>query len=450
MFVGLPPASVAVAGLALGGYRQAVSARGWHETVLHEFRGPETGSTDGANPMGPLLAGPSGTFYGTTYEGGPSGAGTVFSLAPTDRGSWKENVLYAFTNSNGDGGDPEAGVHFGPLGVLYGTTQTGGAYCNGGLLCIGGTVFALTPPPSPTGDWSENVLISFYNKNDGGDGPRAGVLVDQTGTVFGATQLSHRSHDGTAFALTHSASGWTENVLHAFPAFRRDGFNPGGDLIADADGALYGTTTSGGTQRGVGCVDGCGVAFKLYPRRNGWREAILHSFGATGDGTEPLTGLLMSASGAVFGTTYRGGDPSCGLGCGVVFELQPPAERGGAWAETILHTFSTRGGDGTRPLSILVQDASGALYGTTTTGGSYACGSDEGCGTIFKLSPPAKPGGAWSESVLYRFTGTHGDGWAPESGVIQGADGSLYGTTYLGGMQQCPQGCGTVFKLSPR
>jgi uncharacterized repeat protein (TIGR03803 family) len=450
MFVVPSPVFLAVAGMALGG-RQSVASRGWRETVLHRFRGPETGSSDGTNPMGPLLVGPSGTLYGTTFLGGPSGVGTVFSVVPTDRESGSETVLYAFTNSGGDGGAPEAGVHFGPDGVLYGTTITGGAYCNGGLLCIGGTVFALTPPPSPGGSWAEDVLFSFYSGNVGGDGPRAGVVVDPAGTVFGAATGSRRSGGGTAFALTQSPSGWKENVLHAFPAFRRDALTPGGDLIADSTGALYGTTESGGTQRGVGCVLGCGAVFTLYPRRDRWREVLLHSFsGANGDGSTPVTGLLMNASGALFGTTYRGGDPSCGLGCGVAYELQPPQERGGAWTETILHEFSTRGGDGTRPQSVLVQDASGALYGTTSTGGSFACGSDQGCGTVFKLSPPAKRGGTWSESVLYRFTGTHGDGWAPDAGVVFGAAGSLYGTTYAGGLYQCSQGCGTVFKLSPR
>ncbi len=451
MFVVLPPVFLAVAALALGGHGQGVPTRGWRETVLHRFGGPESGSSDGTNPMAPLLVDSSGTLYGTTFEGGPSGAGTVFSVSPTDQGSWNETVLYAFRNSNGDGGAPQAGVHFGPLGVLYGTTITGGAYCHGGLTCVGGTVFALTPPPSRGGDWSESVLVSFYSGKEGGDGPRAGVIVDPAGTVFGATELSRGSGGGTAFALTPSASGWTENVLHSFPAFPRDGLSPGGDLITGTAGALYGTTITGGTQRGVGCVEGCGAVFTLYPRRDRWREAMLHSFtGANGDGSEPFAGLLMDPSGALFGTTYAGGDPSCGLGCGVAYELRPPQKRGGAWTETILHKFPNQGGDGTSPLSVLVQDASGALYGTTTSGGSHACGSDEGCGTVFKLSPPAKRGGAWSESVLYRFTGTHGDGWAPDAGVVQGADGSLYGTTYAGGLQQCPQGCGTVFKLSPR
>ena len=450
MFVVPSPAYLAVAGMAFGAHRQNVAAHAWREAVLHRFRGPQTGSTDGTNPMAPLLVGSSGTLYGTTFEGGTSGAGTVFSLAPTDRQTWKENILHAFTDSDGDGGGPQAGVHFGPNGVLYGTTVSGGAYCNGGFLCVGGTAYSLTPPPSPGGSWAENVLFSFYSGNVGGDGPRAGVIVDPAGTVYGATQLSKRSHGGTIFALTHTGSIWSENVLHAFPAFRHDALSPSGDLIAGPAGALYGTTVSGGTQRGIGCVYGCGAVFTLYPRQNQWREAVLHSFGATGDGQTPFAGLLMNASGALFGTTYSGGDPSCGLGCGVAFELQPPVKRGGAWTETILHTFSSKGGDGTRPLSMLVQDADGALYGTTTTGGSFACGSDEGCGTIFKLSPPAKPGGAWSESIIYRFTGTHGDGWAPNAGVVWGADGSLYGTTYLGGLQECPQGCGTIFRLSPR
>jgi uncharacterized repeat protein (TIGR03803 family) len=436
---------------ALGSRPPATTERAWRETVLHEFRGPDSLSRDGALPMGPLILDQSGTLYGTTFGGGPLDAGTVFSLAPAMGARWRESALYAFTNSGGDGGGPQAGLHVGPSGVLYGTTISGGIYCHGGLTCVGGTVFSLAPSPSGSGDWSESVLVSFYSKKIGGDGPRAGVIVDPSGGLFGATELSLGSGGGNAFELTQSSSGWMEHVLHAYPAFHGDGASPGGDLIADATGALYGTTISGGTYRGVGCPEGCGAVFKLYPRQGGWREVLLHSFtGANGDGATPFTGLLIDQSGALFGTTSEGGDPSCGLGCGVVFELQPPARRGGAWSETILHTFSNRGGDGTTPLSMLVRDANGALYGTTYTGGSQACGSDEGCGTVFKLTPPGKAGSAWKESILHRFRGTHGDGWAPAAGLVQGADGALYGTTELGGLYECPQGCGTVFKVSPR
>ncbi len=448
MLVALPLVSVAAAAIGLGATRHVASGHGWRETVLHRFGGPGSGSNDGSLPMGPLIFDQSGTLYGTTSEGGPAGAGTVFSLAPTSR---TETVLYAFTNSGSDGAYPQSGLHFGPSGALFGTTTSGGVYCHGGLLCVGGTVYSLMPPPSGQGNWSEDVLVSFYGQKVGGDAPRAGVIVNSAGAVFGAAQGSFRSGAGTAFELTQSASGWTEDVMHAFPAYHDDGESPGSDLIADPQGVLYGTTISGGTQRGVGCPEGCGAVYKLYPRRSRWREALLHSFtGANGDGSEPFAGLLMDASGALYGTTYRGGDPSCPLGCGIVFELQPPAKRGGVWTETIIHEFANRGGDGNAPLSMLIQDASGALYGTTSAGGSVACGDDEGCGTVFKLTPPAKRGAPWKESILYSFTATNGDGWDPTAGLVQGADGSLYGTTYVGGVSQCPQGCGIVFKLSPR
>jgi uncharacterized repeat protein (TIGR03803 family) len=451
MLVAASLVSVALATRAFGGTRDAPASRGWRETVLHRFSGDGSGSRDGGFPAGPLIFGPAGVLYGTTYEGGSLGVGTAFSLAPTGRTAWHETLLHTFTNSGDDGGGPQSGLQFGPSGVLYGTTLSGGVFCHSRISCSGGTVFSLTPPSPARHHWSEHVLVSFYSEKVGGDFPVAGVILDPAGALFGVTEDSLRSGGGTAFELTQSPSGWSENVLHAFPAFQLDGYSPAGDIIADASGALYGTTIAGGKQRGVGCVEGCGTVFKLSRGHGRWSEELLHSFsGANGDGSEPFAGLLMGASGALFGTTYQGGDPKCSRRCGIVYELQPPANRGGSWTETILHAFSGHGGDGTMPMSRLVQDASGALYGTTVAGGSYACGSSQGCGTVFKLTPPAEPDGAWKESILYRFRGTHGDGWDPTSRLTFGPDGSLYGTTFLGGLKVCSNGCGTVFKLSPR
>jgi uncharacterized repeat protein (TIGR03803 family) len=123
----------------------------WMHTVLFNFA-----AQSGWLPLGGLTMGQSGELYGTTFFDGPGGAGTVFELKPPDSpgGTWSFSVLYSFTNANGDGGGPDGGVVAGPNGSLYGVTQNGGA---NGL----GTVFELKPPRSPGAAWSEGVLFSF-------------------------------------------------------------------------------------------------------------------------------------------------------------------------------------------------------------------------------------------------------------------------------------------------
>jgi uncharacterized repeat protein (TIGR03803 family) len=148
----------------------------------------------------------------------------------------------------------------------------------------------------------------------------------------------------------------------------------------------------------------------------------------------------------LYGTTEEGGTGTggtgfaCSSGCGTVFSLTPPATPGGAWTETVLHDFAFTGGDGAVPEAGVVIGTSGVLYGTTAYGGA----SD--AGTVFSLTPPASPGGAWTETVLHDFTGGS-DGRYPEAGVAMGKSGGLFGTTDLGGAGTC--NCGTVFALKP-
>jgi len=150
-----------------------------------------------------------------------------------------------------------------------------------------------------------------------------------------------------------------------------------------------------------------------------------------------------------YGTTSAGGGGTCSGGCGTVFQLTPPATPGGAWTETVLYRF-TGGNDGATPWAGLVFDRAGNLYGATLFGGA-PCRS--GCGAVFKLAPPALPGNPWTESVLYSFKGVRArDGNGPEGTLIFDKTGNLYGTTYAGGVacsDSAPDGCGTVFQLSP-
>jgi uncharacterized repeat protein (TIGR03803 family) len=222
-----------------------------------------------------------------------------------------------------------------------------------------------------------------------------------------------------------------------------DGYGPMGALVSDAAGNLYGTGIQGGQSNR-------GVVFQLKPPTSpsgSWTEVVLHSFAAGSDGSFPQAGMIFDAVGNLYGTTaYGGNGPDCstsGLGgCGTVFKFSPPSAGQSAWTETVLYRFSG-GADGYSPLGPLVLDATGNLYGTTVGGGDLrAC--RYGCGVAFELSP--SPSGAWTETVLHTFNG-RADGWGPANGLTFDRSGNLYGTTKYGGLK--PNCCGTVFELSP-
>jgi uncharacterized repeat protein (TIGR03803 family) len=158
----------------------------------------------------------------------------------------------------------------------------------------------------------------------------------------------------------------------------------------------------------------------------------IYAFGGHNGGSSPLSGLVFDTAGNLYGTTSSGGAQLQG----VVFKL---TNSGGAWTESLLHTF-TGGTDGGYPVGSLIFDGAGNLYGTAVKGGNATCD----CGVVFKLTPQS--GGSWTYSVLYTFSGS--DGSQPEAGVILDSAGNLYGTTIYGGGASCS--CGVVFKLTPQ
>lgn len=161
----------------------------WTETVLYSFDGP-----DGANPYGGVIRDAAGNLYGTTYDGGADGVGTVFKLTNSN-GSWSESVLHSFTTGTGDGGNPYSGLTFDPHGNLYGTTNSGGPGEHG-------TVFRLTP--MPTGQWSETILYGFTGRLDGG-WPVGGVVLDSAGNIYGTTDMGGTGgieNGGVVFEIT--------------------------------------------------------------------------------------------------------------------------------------------------------------------------------------------------------------------------------------------------------
>jgi uncharacterized repeat protein (TIGR03803 family) len=219
-----------------------------------------------------------------------------------------------------------------------------------------------------------------------------------------------------------------EKVLHSFNENGVDGYSPSGALIFDTSGNLYGTTLFGGSYN-------LGSVFELDARDR--TETVLYSFsGSTNDGYSPFGDLIFDSTGNLYGTTFYGG----AYYGGIVFELTPTV--GGNWTETILHNFEG-GTDGSQPHSGLIFDNAGNLYGTTFYGGAGTCtnGNFLGCGTIFELTP--SDDGSWTEQVLFSFNDA--DGSYPNSGLVFGSDGNLYGTTGGGGRHRV----GTVFELAP-
>jgi uncharacterized repeat protein (TIGR03803 family) len=222
-------------------------------------------------------------------------------------------------------------------------------------------------------------------------------------------------------------------TLHTFLCNDLGGSSPNAAVILDAAGNLYGTTAYGGTHND-------GTVFEMISGAGGtWTEKVLYSFsGPVRDGGFPFGSLVFDSSGSLYGSTLEGGGRLCGgIGCGIVFELV--RHPGGVWQEKILHRF-TGGQDGMIPNAGLVFDAAGALYGTTTHGGNCI----NACGTVFKLTPNA--GGAWMETILYRFNHAHQDAESPYSTLVFDAAGNLYGTSPYGG--QLDEGA--VFRLTPQ
>lgn len=172
-------------------------------------------------------------------------------------------------------------------------------------------------------------------------------------------------------------------------------------------------------------------------------RTTLYAFSGSPDGESPMSGLVRDSKGNLYGTTQAGGsmDGLCSYLAGCGTVFEL-RKTGKTYQEVVLYTF-TGGADGANPAAALLREADGTLYGTTESGGNPGCLFRTGCGVVFKISASG------TEEALYAFTGS--DGANPESSLIRDSKGNLYGTTPIGGnLALCPSfGCGTIFELTP-
>jgi uncharacterized repeat protein (TIGR03803 family) len=259
-----------------------------------------------------------------------------------------------------------------------------------------------------------------------GASPQGGLVQGSDGNFYGTTSGENPDSNpgmafnnfGTVFKIT--ASG-VLTTLYSFTG-GNDGVNPQAALVQGGDGSFYGTTSGGGT-------NGLGTVFKIST--NGALRtlyvfgSIINASGEALDGAGP-NGLVQGSDGYFYGTTAYGG--THGVGYGTVFKISTNG------LLTTLYSFT--GVDGANPLAGLVQGSDGNFYGTTYGGGKYGLASG-GYGTVFKISTSG------TLTTLYSFAG--GDGANPSAALVQGVDGSFYGTTLDGGTGV---GYGTVFKIS--
>jgi uncharacterized repeat protein (TIGR03803 family) len=336
----------------------------------------------------------------------------------------EETPIHQFKGGT-DGAQPEGNLVADASGSLYGTTTQGGGSPNCQYGC--GTVFQLKPPTKAGGNWAETILYAFQNAADG-YGPGGSLVFDSQGNLYG---ISWAAYGFQIFQLSPPSGGngpWTLNVLsNPSGGGQATGMtiDPVGNLYVEFDATVQGSPNGG--------------VFELSPppvSGGAWIYSLLYSFRgvAYADGRLPSGGMTFDKGGNLYGTTSAGGDANClysyGEGCGVVFKLAPPSSTDGSWTETVLHRFTNTDGDGAGP-SGGVTIRGDNLYGTTSGGGTDY-------GTVFELSPPTRQGEDWSETIISDLNSMAG---GPEVGVVFDATGNIYGVTWLD--------WGAAFELSP-
>jgi len=357
-------------------------------------------------------------------------------------------------------------------GTLVAMTSPDGLFRLSKMACIVSVFCAATATISPAQTY--NPLLSFNGTN--GAHPHYVYLVQGTDGQLYGTAYSGTGNGGTVFKIT-TGGAFTplyNFCIHGLPC--TDGAQPNAGLVLATDGNFYGTTMNGGAYPAA-CAIGCGTVYQITP---GGSLTTLHTFDST-DGAEPEVGLIQASNGALYGTTSYGGTS----GVGTTFEIEtggafrplgsfdgangdypnarlvegpgPIADLFGVTYEinsgtgsvyeadyfgNIVTVYTFQPAHGAGPTGALIQATNGNFYGTTQGGGK----GDNSQGTVFEITPAGKL------TTLYSFCAKPDctDGATPIGGLIQGTDGDLYGTTFSGGTNEtsCNGGCGTIFKIT--
>ncbi len=347
--------------------------------TLYSFKAT---TTDIGYPVGNILQGSDGYFYGTGYEYGATGDGGVFRISADGTG---ETLLYSFRGGS-DGAFPYSGIYQVSSGDIYGLTDAGGTHNQGVLYQM-----AL--------DGTETVLHSFGAGSDASTPEYTTLVQGSDGYLYGTTYQGGTNGEGAAFKIKPDGTGY--NVIYSFGTTQAEGYNPISGMVFGTDGNLYGITSFGGSNNK-------GLAFKLTTSGT---FTPLHSFGGSGDGDYPQAALTLGRDGNFYGTTSSGGAHSLG----VVFKMTPTG------TESVIYVFGTNANDGSQPYEPLIEGSDGNFYGLCYQGGS----SNQG--TFFVVSPTTG-----QEVTLHTFTGGGTDGQLPV-GLILGRDGHFYGDTLEGG-----------------
>ncbi len=397
--------------LLLAGVR---SAQAQTESVLYNFCS-QRNCSDGGYPISGLTL-HGGNLYGTTlYNGGETSTGNVFELSPNGSGGWTETVLYSFSCTDfeddcPDGGAPEGTVIFDGKGNLYGTTSEGGNHnCDSTPGC--GVVFELSPVGA---GWTETRLYAFCSELvsgqcQGGWFPGGTLVMDTAGNLYGTDGIGD-------FELSPSAGSWTEQLIT---------HNPSSALTMDAAGNIFGLAPNSTGQQTV---------FELSPNgEGGWNSTVIYTFPTIPKGDNFSSPLAIDKAGNFYGTMSESSERGKPV-YGSVYKL---LLLNSEWTKQTIYSFlaSDSEAEGNEPTGGLVLDSLGNIYGTTLHGGA----NNEGA--VFELSPPLS-GLLYKEKVLWSFNGT--DGGQPNGALIFDGTGNLYGMTSGGGST----GNGVAFEVT--
>lgn len=364
----------ACAAALFGSFSTSAFAQGLAVTTVRQFSIP--------SPRAGVIQALDGNFYGVTTGGGANNRGVIYSYSAT--GVYSELRSFA----GGDGAYPQAELVQGTDGAFYGVASGGGTSNQG-------VVFKITSGGAFT-------LLHSFTGLDGAR-PLAALTAGAGGVFYGTASQGGARDKGLVFSL--GADG-TFTVLHEFGSVSNDGSTPRGALLTGTDGSLLGTTYAGGQANN-------GTIFQVTAAG---AYAQLYAFGTSL--ANPLGNLVQTTDGTLYGVASTGASGFNGIAGGVYSFTSDGTI-------TVLHAFAYN--DAQTPLAGLLLADDGNLYGAASAGGA----NNSSFGAVYQITT----GGAYT--IFHTFSQTVVEGAMPQSPLVQGTDGFLYGvtagTSYLDG-----------------